>query len=108
IYRLRLRTAADHVEMHRRLDPRRDLRLAVEQRQRALDLRREDEADRAPRRLEALLVDQLRKRPRDLEDRRAAAGVVVRARARMIEVATEDDLLAAQLSTGNRRRRDLV
>ena len=78
------------------LDARRELGPAVEQRQRALDLGRPDEAERAraarARRPSAISFDE---RARDLQDRGAAAGVVVGARARMVEVAAEDDLLAA-------------
>lgn len=89
---------------------RRQLRLGVQQRQRPFNLRRPDEADRAARRPEALLVDELAERARDLEDRRAAAGVVVRPRPRVIEVATEDDLLARDggIGAGDRGRGDVV
>ena len=73
---------------------------------RALDFGRPDEAQRTPRRCQPALANQLRKGSRDLENRRAAAGIVVGARARMIEVTAEDDLLAAHLRIGpaNRRR----
>src|SRR6185436_15459087 len=63
---------------------------------------------RIVRRGEAFLGHELRQRARDLEDRRAAAGVVVRAGARVVEMAAEDDLLLAQLRPRHRRRHELV
>src|ERR1700692_3650256 len=101
--RLRLRAPSYHVEVNGRLDARGQLRPAVEQRHRPLDLRRPDESNGAARRRDALLVDQLVKRPGNCQDGGAAAGVVVRSRPRMIEVTTEDDLLIANggIDAGN-------
>src|SRR5437660_8244013 len=94
--------------MDGRLDAPRHLRPPVQQRQGPFDLGRPDEADGAAWWVETLLRDELRQRARHLQDRGAAAGVVVRAGPRMIEMAAEDDLLVAQVRAGNGGRGDLV
>jgi len=94
-HRLGRRPAAHHVEVEDGLGARRDLRPLVQQRQRALHLVGKDEAQRARRPRQLAFLDQLGERARHFEDGGAAAGVVVGARARMVEVTAEGDLLAA-------------
>ena len=87
----------------------RELRLAVQQRQRAFDFRRPDKADRACRPREFSVVDQLLQRARHFQNRHAAAGVVVRAGPLVIQMATERDLFVFKfrIGAGNRRGHDL-
>src|SRR5687767_11834485 len=96
--------------MNRSFDSLRAVGIAVQERQRALDLRGPDESDRACRAGEAILADQFIERPCDFEDRDAAAGVVVRAGTGMIEVAAIDDFFAGQLwiAAGDGCRRKIV
>ena len=100
--------ATDHVHMDHGAELRTHLRSRVKERHRPLDLRRPHEAQCARRSGKPSVGYEARHRPRDLEDRHAAAGVVVRARPLVIEVATEDDLLAPQrgIVPGDRRRDD--
>ena len=98
--RLGRRAATDHVEVDRGAGAPRDLGTVVQQRQRALDLGREDEAQGARRPRQAAVGDQRRERPRHFQDGGATAGVVVGARPRVVEVAGEDQLLLASRRVG--------
>ena len=78
-----------------------ELGLGVEQRKRAFDFRRPDEAKGARGSLEFSFGDEALEGARDFENGDAAAGVIVGAGALMIEVAAEGDFF---LSTSDRRR----
>ena len=71
----------------------RELGPGVQERDRAFDLGGPEEADRPSRPRQRAARDQSLQRARDLEDAGAAAGVVVRSRRGMVEVAGIDDLL---------------
>ena len=99
------RSAADHIHVDDRPDALRELRLGVQQRQRAFDFRRPDEANRTRRLGEFSFDDQFLQRASNLQNRHAAAGVVVRAGTLVIEVAAEGNLLVVELRIGAGNRR---
>src|SRR6266404_1273489 len=90
--------------------PPRKLRLPVQQRQRAFDLRRPDEPNRPRRPHQLPLADQLLQRPRHFQNRHAPAGIVIRPRPLMIQVAAKRNLFLLQFRVRprNRRRYHLV
>ena len=96
--------------MHHRLDPFRKLRLSVQERDRALNLRWPDKPNRPRRPRQLPLGNQFLKRPRDFQNRYATAGIVVGSRPLMIQMAGKCDLLVLQLAIGSsdRRRHHLI
>ena len=100
------RPAAHHVHVNDSSDSAREFGLRIQERGGAFDLRRPDKSQRARGPRELAFVDQLLNRSRDFKNGDAAAGVVVRAGALMIQVATIGDFFVAQfrVGAGNRRR----
>ena len=104
-HRLRLRPSAHHVHVHYRLDPLCKLRLGIQQRNCPFNLRRPNKSNRPRRSRQRPLVDQLLQRPRHLQNRHAPAGIVVRSRPLMVQVARKRNLLLLQLRIRPRNRR---
>ena len=90
--------------MDRRHGPGLEFGPGVEQGDRALDLGRPDEADRPLRARQPAGGDEPVQATGDLEDSRAAAGIVVGARRRVIEMAGKNDLLIAPFARDHRGR----
>ena len=86
--------AADHVEVDGGERPNGELGPRVQQRDRAFDLARPEEADRTQRLRQFARGDQRLEGARDLKDSSAAAGIVVGTGVGMVEVAGIDDFVA--------------
>src|SRR4051812_39981181 len=93
-HNLRVRITSYHVHVNDGLDPLRELGFRVQQGNGALDLGRPDEADRPRRTWQSARGDEFLQGSRDLENRNAATGVVIRSGPLVIEVTREGDLRA--------------
>src|SRR6266481_5175431 len=79
--------------------------VGIQQRHRSFNLWRPNKSNRSRRPCHLSLVDQLLQRSRHLQNRHAPAGVVVRPRPLMIQMARKRDLLLLQLRIRPRNRR---
>ncbi len=96
-----------HIHVNSGLHPGGDVGPLHEIGEASRDLGRPEESDGSSRSGKRSLLDQERECAGRLENRRGAARVVVRARALVIEVAGEDDLLAREIAPRDHSGRDL-
>ncbi len=99
---------ADHVHVDPGREPRDDLGVPDQVGLRAGDLRKPQEADRAPRGGESLLPNRALERAGHLEDPGASGGVVVGAGRLVAEVRRQHDLTRGRIGPRNRRHDDVV